>query len=96
MSTNVKRRSIVHEFEFDEGLQRFFGEVSRADKIFSDWLETLARNPGRGLAVRGAPEYLGLPIHTDQGSYLVIYWFDDRNVYCVGMRRVPSGVHRGP
>jgi hypothetical protein len=75
-------------------LQQFFGSVSRADTIFAAFLETLARSPERGFAVQGAPDYLGLPIHTEgEGSYLVIYWYDEDKVYCIGMRRVPSGIH---
>ena len=92
MKKNVKRRSIVHEFEFDQGLERFFGEVQRADAIVSDWMEALARSPQRGFAVQGAPEFLGLPIHTEQGSFLVLYWFDEERVYCLSVRRVPSGI----
>jgi hypothetical protein len=93
--TNVRRRSIIHEFEFDSGLRRFLGSVGRADALFSDFLESLARSPERGFSVPGAPEFLGLPIHTDnEGSYLVIYWYDEDRVYCIGMRRVPSGIHR--
>lgn len=45
-----------------------------------------------GYAVSGAPDYLGLPLHTERGSFLIIYWYDDNNVYCLGMRRVPSGI----
>lgn len=95
MSTNVRRRSIVHELEFDHGLRRFFEEVQHADRLFADWMEVLARHPERGFSVQGAPEYSGLPIHTDQGSYLVIYWFDDVNVYCLGMKKVPRGIYGG-
>lgn len=51
-------------------------------------------HPERGFAVPGAPDFLGLPIHTEDGSFLVIYWFDEERVYCLGMRRVPSGVFR--
>ena len=95
MKTNVRRRSIVHEFEFDQGLRHFFGEVRRADAIVADWMGALARSPERGFAVQGAPEYLGLPIHTESGSFLVIYWFDEDRVYCIGMRRIPSGIYGG-
>lgn len=93
MRTNVRRRSIVHEFELESGFRRFFGEVRQADRIFTDWLETLARHPERGFPVQGAPGYLGLPIHTGQGSYLVLYWFDDDHVYCIGMRPIPGGIY---
>ena len=93
MNTNARRRSIVHEFELDEGLAKFFGTVRRGDEIFADWLEALARSPERGFAVQRAPEYLGLPIHTQDGSFLVIYWFDEDRVYCIAMRRIPQGVY---
>ena len=86
-------RSIVHEFEFDAALRRFYGEVDRADDIFREWAEALGRTPERGYAVQNAPEYLGLPIHTERRSYLVVYWFDENHVYCIGMRRVPRGVY---
>jgi hypothetical protein len=57
-------------------------------------MEAIARHPERGFAVPGAPDYYGLPIHTEDGSFLVIYWFDDERVYCLGLRRVPSGIFR--
>ena len=96
MSTRTTRRSIVHEYRFDEGLKQFFGEVQRADQIFADWTEALGRSPERGMAVQGAPDYSGLPIHTDQGTYLVIYWFDEDTVYCIGMRRIPAEIYGTP
>lgn len=87
-------RSIVHEFEFADALGRFYAqEGERADDVYRDFEEALARSPERGYAVQGAPEYLGLPMHTEHRSYLVIYWFDEDNVYCIGMRRVPHGIY---
>ncbi len=48
------------------------------------------------MAVQGTPDYSGLPIHTGQGTYLVIYWFDEDTVYCVGMRRIPAEIYGTP
>lgn len=42
-----------------------------------------------GYAVRGAPDYLGIPLHTGRGSFLIIYWYDDDYVYCIGLRPIP-------
>jgi len=42
-----------------------------------------------GYAVRGAPDYLGIPFHSSAGAFQVVYWYDDDNVYCIGMRPVP-------
>jgi hypothetical protein len=39
--------------------------------------------------VRGAPEFLGRPFHTDLHAYLVVYTYDDEVVECVGLRPIP-------
>jgi hypothetical protein len=88
-----KRRSIVHEFEWDKALELYFKDAQRADDEIRDWEDRVAQHPDAGYAVSGAPDYLGLPLHTDRGSFLVIYWYDDDHVYCIGMRRVPRGIY---
>lgn len=93
MNGNTRRRSIVHEFEWDRALELYFRDTPRGDEEVSEWEDLVARHPDAGYVVPGRPDYLGLPLHTSRGSFLVIYWYDDESVYCIGMRRVPSGIH---
>ena len=93
MSGSGKGRSIVLEFEWDKALAEFFGDTARGDEAVRGWQERVLRFPDLGFAVPGAPDYLGLPLHTEVGSFLCIYWYDDDHVYCIGMRRVPSGIY---
>lgn len=44
------------------------------------------------MAVRGRPGYLSRPFHTDGGSFLVVYTYDDTKVVCIGLHPVPSGI----
>jgi hypothetical protein len=43
------------------------------------------------MAVPGRPSFYSRPFHTDRGSYLVIYTFDDAKVTCLSVHSVPSG-----
>jgi hypothetical protein len=86
----VIRRSIVHEFEFESGLREYFQGIERADEEIREWGERVAKWPDMGYAVHGAPDYLGIPLHTSHGSFLIIYWYDDDHIYCIGMRPIPS------
>ena len=82
------RRSIVHEFEFESGLKQYFQGVERADEEIRGWGERVAKWPDMGYAIRGAADYLGIPLHASNGSFLIIYWYDDDNIYCIGMRPI--------
>lgn len=42
------------------------------------------------MAVAGQRDCFGRPIHTEQGSYLVVYMVAADVVYLVGMRRIPQ------
>jgi hypothetical protein len=61
---NVRRRSIVHEFEFQRDLETYFHGAERADEEIRKWGELVAKWPDMGYAVHGAPDYLGVPLHT--------------------------------
>jgi hypothetical protein len=89
----IKKRNIVHEFEFAQDLARYLRDEPRRDQIVKEWSERVSQNPDFGYAVPGAPDYLGLPLHAERSSYLVIYWYDDDHVYCIGMRRIPRSVY---
>jgi len=60
-----------------------------ADEEIGQWGERVAKWPDMGYAVHGAPDYLGIPLHSSVGAFLVIYWYDDESVYCIGMRPIP-------
>jgi hypothetical protein len=76
----------------EKTLQEILGNDARSDEILREWGASVALHPDMGYAVAGAPDYLGLPLHTARGSFLIVYWYDDDHVYCLGMRRVPSGI----
>ena len=64
-------------------------EGSRAQEAVEAFELFVARLPEAGFAVRGAPDFLGRPFHTDQHAYLVLYTFDAAVVECVGVRPIP-------
>jgi len=41
------------------------------------------------MAVRGKPGFHSRPFHTDLGSYLVLYTFDESTVTCIAVREIP-------
>ena len=90
MNGNERRRSIVHEFKFDQHLSDYFhGDIQRADWEIRNWGERVAKWPDMGHAVHGALDYLGIPFHSSVGAFLVVYWYDDDYVYCLGMQPIP-------
>lgn len=93
MNGKGKGRNIVHEFEWDKALDFHFKGAARGDEAIRGWEERVLHYPDTGFAVPGAEDYLGLPLHTESGSFLCIYWYDDDHVYCIGMRRVPRGIY---
>lgn len=93
MNGSGKGRNLVHEFEWDKALELWFKGSARGDEAIRGWEDRVVRHPDIGFAVPGAPDYLGLPLHTESGAFLCIYWYDDDHVYCIGMRRVPSGIY---
>lgn len=76
-----KARQAVEEIIAREG--------SRAREAVEAFELFVARLPEAGFAVRGAPEFLGRPFHTDRHAYLVIYTYDDEVVECAGLRPIP-------
>ncbi len=42
------------------------------------------------MAVRGQPDFFSRPFHTDRGSFLVIYRFDDEAVVLLAIRPIPA------
>jgi hypothetical protein len=51
------------------------------------------RIPEMGMAVPHKPGFYSRPFHTDHGSFLVIYRFDDHQVFCITVRQVPSSAY---
>jgi hypothetical protein len=86
----VRRRSIVHEQEFTALLKKYLPDDLEADEAIRLWGETLAMRPERGYAVRGAPEYSGIPLHLKGNrAFLIVYWYDNDKVYCMWMEPIP-------
>ena len=85
-------RQVVKTARFQEELDRILAEIPRADEAFRGFEHAVARIPEHGMTVPGRPaEFRQRPFHTPEASYTVIYTFDDENVVCLSLRRVPSG-----
>lgn len=83
-------RRVVRLPAYEAELRRLRVEVRRADEAFAGLEQVIARVPELGMAVPGHPGWCARPVHTDDGSFLVVYSFDERDVVCRGIRRVPS------
>lgn len=65
----------------------------RATEAIAGFERVVTRIPEMGMAVPGRPGFYSRPFHTDRGSFLVIYTFDDNQVVCVKIRSVPSAAY---
>jgi len=84
-------RKVVRLPAYEAELRRLRAEVRRVDEAFAGLEQVIARVPDQGMAVAGRPGWCARPVHTEDGSFLVVYSFDDREVVCRGIRRVPAG-----
>lgn len=85
-------RRIVRLPAYEAELRRLRETVARAEEAFAGLEQVIARVPDQGMAVPGRPGWCARPVHMESGSFLVVYSFDEREVVCRGIRRVPSGV----
>lgn len=87
-----KRKKILRAQRFERELRKVVEQFPRAEEALRGFEEVVSRHPEIGMSVRGQPtEVCGLPFHTEQASFLVIYRYDEEKVVCLGVRRVPSG-----
>ena len=86
-----RARRVVQPPHFQTELKPILASTPRAEEAWKGFTHVVARIPEMGMAVRGRPGFYSRPFHTEQGSFLVVYTFDDRKVTCVSLRAVPSG-----
>jgi hypothetical protein len=83
-------RKVVLAPRFEAELKPILAEVPRAAEVWKGFCHAVARIPELGMAAPGKPGFYSRPVHTERGSYLILYTFDDEKVVCVGLRAVPS------
>jgi hypothetical protein len=53
----------------------------------------VVRIPELGMSVPRKPGFFSRPFHTDHGSFLVIYTFNDEEVFCIAAQPVPASAY---
>lgn len=90
MSERQRDRKVVWAPRARQAIEEIVArEGSRAREAIEAFELFVARLPDAGFAVRGAPEFVGRPFHTDRRAYLVIYTYDAEAVECLGVRPIP-------
>lgn len=91
-SDGSRRRRLVRQPAFARDIQKIQQGSERAAEAVAAFERVVAQIPEQGMAVPGRPGVRSFPFHTDEGSYLVLYTFNDREVVCIALRPVRSGV----
>jgi hypothetical protein len=84
------RRRLVWGPRTAQEIERLRRASERASEAITGFERVVTRIPEMGMAVPGQPGFYSRPFHTDRGSFLVIYSFDDHQVVCITLRSVPS------
>jgi len=87
MSAN--RRRVAKSPQCERDLQAIAAR-HRAEEAIAGFERVVSRIPEMGMAVRGKQGFYSRPFHTGDGSYLVIYTFDEETVTLVSVRSIPS------
>jgi hypothetical protein len=88
-----RSRRVVQQPRFQAELKPILSSILRAEEAWKGFSHAVARIPEMGMAVPGRSGFYSRPFHTEQGSFLVIYTFDDEKVVCLGLRAVPSNAY---
>lgn len=91
-SDGGRQRRLVRQPAFARDIEKIRQTSERAAEAVAACERLITQIPEQGMAVPGRPGYRSFPFHTDSGSYLVIYTFDNREVVCIAVRPVRSGV----
>jgi hypothetical protein len=89
-SDDSRRRRLVRNPAFARDIDKIRQGSERAAEAVAAFEGIVVRIPEQGMAVPGSPGARSFPFHTDQGSYLVIYTFNAREVVCLAVRPVRS------
>jgi hypothetical protein len=87
------RRRIVRRPDCARWFEQIEENDSRGRDAIAGFERVVSRHPEFGNPFPSSPTYRCLPFHTDDGSYLVIYTYDDETVVCLGVRRVPRSAY---
>ena len=88
--SNGERRKLVWSPRSSPEIDQIRRSSERAAEAISGFERVVVRIPEMGMAVPHKPGFFSRPFHTDRGSFLVIYTFDDNQVFCITVRPVPS------
>jgi hypothetical protein len=65
----------------------------RAAEAIFGFERVVVRIPEMGMAVPRKPGFFSRPFHTDRGSFLVTYTFNDEEVFCIAVQPVPASAY---
>lgn len=85
-------RKVVRTDRFQREVARHFKKVRRGEEALEGFEEVVARVPELGMTAPGASNASCRPLHTESGSFLIVYLYDDAEVVLLSIRPVPSGV----
>lgn len=86
-----RQRRLIRQPAFARDIEKIRQSSARAAEAIAACERLIARIPEQGMAVPGRPGYRSFPFHTDAGSYLVVYSYNDQEIVCVTVRSVRSG-----
>ena len=86
-----RQRRLVRQPAFARDIEKIRQGSARAAEAVAACERLIAQIPEQGMAVPGRSGWRSFPFHTDLGSYLVVYTFNNREVVCVAVRPVRSG-----
>jgi hypothetical protein len=92
-SPSDKPRKLLRQPAYTRDIEKIRQSSPRAAEAIAAFEGVITRIPEQGMAAPGGrPGVRALPFHTDRGSYLVLYSYNDHQVVCLAVRPVPSSV----
>lgn len=90
-SDGSRQRRLIRQPAFARDIKKIQQSSEKAAEAIAACERLITQIPEQGMAVPGRPGWRSFPFHTDIGSYLVVYTFNDREVVCIVVRPVRSG-----
>ena len=89
--SSPSRRKVVLTPRFLTDYEKHLAGISRAEEALTGFKEVVARQPENGMtAPGGPPDALVRPIHPPGRAFAIAYTYDERRVYLLALRPVPS------
>ena len=92
----AKRRKIAETPRFEREWAKIERREPRASEAIQGLRGVLRSRPELGMAVPGEPDVSSYPIHLDQGTYVVVYHFDDKTVTLIAVRKAVRDLFGDP